>query len=231
MTGSSAPRSAPDSAPSDVEVIATILDGAHEQFAVLVRRHNQRVFRACRALLRDEHDAEDAVQAAWLSAYRALAQFRRDASFRTWITRIAINEAAARLRHRRRFSAIAVEDMTMNAQDNPEQTLLGRELASLLEREIDALPEGLRSVLVLRDVIELDTSETAECLGIQDDNVRVRLHRARQALAQRVSASVQGSFDEAMPEVWRFDGARCARILAIVMATIAELDGKPTGRV
>ncbi|MGE0868635.1 MAG: sigma factor-like helix-turn-helix DNA-binding protein [Kofleriaceae bacterium] len=92
----------------------------------------------------------------------------------------------------------------------------------LLEREIDALPEGLRSVLVLRDVVELDTAETAARLGIQDDNVRVRLHRARLALAQRVSAIVQGSLDEAPPEVWRFDGECCARILASVMARIAD---------
>ncbi|HVK86910.1 MAG TPA: RNA polymerase sigma factor [Kofleriaceae bacterium] len=213
---------APD--PSDADVIADVLAGDKGRFAVLVKRHNQSAFRACRAVLRDNQEAEDAVQTAWLNAYRALASFRRDASFRTWVTRIAINEATTRLR-RQRLSTVPIEDttMTMTEGDNPEHTLFTRELARLLEREIDDLPEGLRSVLVLRDVLELDTAETAGCLGIQDDNVRVRLHRARQALGQRLTSSMQHLLEGAMPDVWRFDGDRCARTLDVVMAEIAKL--------
>lgn len=215
------PPPTPD--PTDADLIAEVLAGDKGRFAVLVRRHNQPVFRACRAVLRDDQEAEDAVQVAWLNAYRALASFRRDASFRTWITRIAINESSSRLRHQRRLSAVRMEDMTMDESENPEQVLFTRELAQLLEREIDALPEGLRSVLVLRDVIELDTAETASCLGIHDDNVRVRLHRARQTLAQRLTSTVQQLLDGAMPDVWRFDGDRCTRTLEIVMSRIAKL--------
>lgn len=212
-------------APSDADVIVEILAGDNGRFAVLVQRHNQPVFRACRAVLRNDHEAEDAVQTAWLNAYRALASFRRDASFRTWITRIAVNEAVSRLRHQRRQPVVPLEDIVMSTGgtgDNPERSLFMSELAKFLEREIDDLPEGLRSVLVLRDVIELDTAETADCLGIQDENVRTRLHRARQALAQRLSAAMEPLLDAALPDVWRFDGDRCARTLAVVMAKIAQ---------
>jgi RNA polymerase sigma-70 factor (ECF subfamily) len=216
------PPPAPD--PSDADVIADVLAGDRARFAVLVRRHNQRMFRACRAVLRNDQEAEDAVQVAWLNAFRALATFRADASFRTWITRIAINEATSRLRKQRRLSAVpAMEEPTMNDRENPERKLYTKELARMLEREIDALPEGLRSVLVLRDVIELDTAETAGCLGIQDENVRVRLHRARQAIASRLTSSVDELFGTALPELWRFDGERCARMLDCVMAQIAKL--------
>ena len=201
---------------SDAEVIAEILVGAHARFAVLVRRHNQPVYRACRAVLRNDQDAEDAVQAAWLNAFRALQSFRSESSFRTWITRIAINEATTRLRKQRHL--IPTEELVMSDSHSPspERELETKELSLRLEREIDALPEGLRSVLVLRDVVELDTKETAECLGIEDENVRVRLHRARQALAQRLAEPLEAM----LPGVWRFDGDRCANMLARVMQKI-----------
>jgi RNA polymerase sigma-70 factor (ECF subfamily) len=208
-------------------VISEVLAGAKARFAVLVRRHNQPVFRACRAVLRDDQEAEDAVQTAWLAAYRALSTFRREASFRTWVTRIAVNEAASRLRNQRRLTAVEpadlTGDMTMTDHVNPEQAVATRELGRLLEQEIDALPEGLRSVLVLRDVVELDTGETAECLGIADENVRVRLHRARQTLAQRLGPAMQPLMETALPDVWRFDGDRCARMMDAVMAAILKL--------
>src|SRR5215208_2069033 len=153
---------------TDAEVIAEILAGNRARFAVLVRRHNQPVYRACRAVLRNDQDAEDAVQAAWLSAFRALRTFRSESSFRTWMTRIGINEATTRLRKQRQL--IPTEDLTMRNTEDPEHALETKELSGRLEREIDALPEGLRSVLVLRDVIELDTKETADCLGIEGEN-------------------------------------------------------------
>lgn len=223
MTAPHATALEPALHPTDADVIAEILAGDRSRFAVLVRRYNQPVYRACRAVLRDDHEAEDAVQAAWLNAFRSLAHFRADASFRTWVTRIGVNEASLRLRSRRRLGAIPVEELPMSQSESPEHAVYTKELAHLLEREIDALPEGLRSVLVLRDIIELDTAETAGCLGIQDENVRVRLHRARQQLAQRLTPSAPQLFDTALPEVWRFDGERCARTLAAVMARIAEL--------
>jgi RNA polymerase sigma-70 factor (ECF subfamily) len=204
---------------TDAETIAAVLGGDDEQFAALVRRHNQTLFRACRAVLHDDTEAEDAVQAAWLSVYRALSSFRGDASFRTWATRIAVNEASSRLRGRRRLSLVPLED-SMSSADDPQQEAFAGELGRLLERKIDALPDGMRAVLVLRDVIELDTAETAACLGIGQEAVRVRLHRARHALAESLSDTLAGN-------VWRFDGDRCARVLGRVMAAIRSPDPRP----
>lgn len=196
---------------SDAEAIAAVVAGDRASFA----RHNQTMFRACRAVLRNEHDAEDAVQTAWINVFRALPSFRGDASFRSWVTRIAVNEASARLRNHRRLAQVPVQENTMDDSVRPDHTAFQHELGRLLEREIDALPEGMRTVLVLRDVIELDTAETAACLGIEAENVRVRLHRARQTLSQRLSDSTHAAAD-----VWRFDGERCARVLAHVMAKL-----------
>jgi len=208
---------------SDAEAIAAVLDGDRGCFAVLVKRHNQTLFRACRAVLRNDTDAEDAVQAAWINVYRALAGFRAEASFRSWSTRIAVNEASSRLRQHRRFTEVPIEETTMDDSAGPDQAAFAQELGRLLEREIDALPEGMRAVVVLRDVIELDTAETAACLGIEAENVRVRLHRARQVLAQRIADATGDVAGAASAEVWRFDGERCSRVLAHVMSTIEEL--------
>ncbi|MDQ3366821.1 MAG: RNA polymerase sigma factor [Myxococcota bacterium] len=217
MSPQSEPSVVPD-ASSDLDAITAVLSGDRQGFAVLVRRHNQAMFRACRAVLGNDTDAEDAVQVAWINAYRALATFRAEATFRTWVTRIAVNEASSRLRHRRRLSAVPTEEMTMEPVSTPERDVQTSELSRLLEQQIDLLPEGMRAVLVLRDVIELDTAETAACLGIGEENVRVRLHRARQTLASSLLPMV---IDHAVSAVWRFDGERCARVLAHVMAHIA----------
>lgn len=203
---------------SDLEVIAAVLAGDRASFAVLVRRHNQTMFRACRAVLRNDEDAEDAVQTAWINVFRALGSFRADAAFRSWATRIAVNEASSRLRMHRRFSEVPMEEVVMDDSAGPDHAVFTQQLGRLLEQAIDALPEGMRAVIVLRDVIELDTAETAACLGIEMENVRVRLHRARQTLSHRLAESPSEAV--AMPDVWRFDGERCARVLAHVMAKL-----------
>ncbi len=202
---------------TDAEAIDAVLAGDRARFAVLVRRHNQTMFRACRAVLHNDHDAEDAVQTAWINVFRALPNFRAEAAFRTWATRIAVNEASTRLRLHRRFAEVPMKEATMDDSESPDQVTYAHEVGRVLEREIDALPEGMRTVLVLRDVVELDTAETASCLGIEEENVRVRLHRARQALSQRLAGS------DDLGGVWRFDGDRCARVLDHVMSKLGEL--------
>ncbi|HLU67587.1 MAG TPA: RNA polymerase sigma factor [Kofleriaceae bacterium] len=221
MTTSAAASARPPAA-SDQDAIAAVLAGDPGAFAVLVQRHNQALFRACRAVLGNDAEAEDAVQAAWVSAYRALASFRAESTFRTWVTRIAVHEASSRLRRRARLSEVPLEGITMTATVSPERDAFSAELGALLERHIDALPEGMRTVLVLRDIIELDTAETAACVGIAEEAVRVRLHRARRALAESISSEL---VDRAAPAVWRFDGERCARVLAGVMAAIGATEG------
>ncbi len=202
---------------SDRDVIGAVLAGDRQAFAILVQRHNQALYRAARAILRDDVEAEDALQSGWVQAFRALPAFRGDASFRTWVTRIVVHEASARLRRRRQEVPIE-EATTMTADHDPARAAASEELGRMLERELDALPDGLRSVLVLRDVLELDTAETAACLGIAEEAVRVRLHRARRAVSESL-------VEQGAAEAWRFDGERCARIVDRVMSAITDSRG------
>lgn len=215
MTAQPAP--VPSDPPTDLDVARAVQGGDTASFAVLVRRHNQSLFRACRAILGDDAEAEDAVQTAWVNAYRALAGFRGDAAFKTWVTRIAVHEASSRLRRRARLVPLEEVSMSTSAA-SPERDAFSEELGRLLERELDALPEGMRTVVVLRDILELDTAETADALEISEEAVRVRLHRARHALARSMDALVE----RGAPTVWRFDGERCNRIVASVMTAITR---------
>jgi RNA polymerase sigma-70 factor, ECF subfamily len=193
---------------TDSAIIARVLGGARDEFETLVRRHNQRLFRAARAILRSDVEAEDVLQQTWLEVFRHLGQFRGDAQFTTWATRIAVNAALA---HARKQPVIAevVDEPDMHTPDfDVEQQQLGK----ILERCLADLPQGAREVMVLRDVLELDTAETASCLGVSEEAVRVRLHRAR--------AAVAASLTDRMGAVYKFDGARCDRITARVMAAI-----------
>jgi RNA polymerase sigma-70 factor, ECF subfamily len=207
---------------SDEEVVARVRGGDHHVFEILMRRYNQRLFRAARAILRDDADAEDAVQQAYLAAYRHLDQFAGTARFSTWLTRIAVREALGRLRTRKRRGEVeldgAAEEAMMRDQpdDSPEHYTERRELVGVLEAAVDALPEIYRIVFMMREIEQLSTEETADVLELSEDAVKVRLHRARgmlrQGLYERVDRSLAGSFP--------FLGARCDRIIAAVMAKL-----------
>lgn len=208
---------------SDPELIERVLAGERLLFAVLVQRHNQRLFRVARAILRDDAETEDVVQQAHVTAFRQLAQFRGESSYATWLTRIAVNDAYGRLRRHRRRSAIPLDeaggDPAMSRAVTPEDDAYHHQLGQLLERSIDELPDILRVVFVMREVEELGTSETASMLGLSETAVRVRLHRAR--------ATLQASLTRALataPETFRFDGARCDRITRGVLAAIDVID-------
>jgi RNA polymerase sigma-70 factor (ECF subfamily) len=193
----------------DAEIVARVLAGAREDFEALVRRHNQRLFRAARAITHSDHEAEDVLQQAWLDIFRHLSQFRGDAAFTTWATRITVNAAIA---HARKRPAIAeVEDAPGGA--SPDVEVERAQLGKLLEASLATLPQGHREVLVLRDVLELDTAETAECLGLTDEAVRVRLHRARAALAAMLA-------EQMLDKIYAFAGERCDRITAYVMRAV-----------
>jgi RNA polymerase sigma-70 factor (ECF subfamily) len=194
---------------TDLELVHRVLEGARGDFETLVRRHNQRLFRAARAVVQSDTDAEDALQQTWLEIFRHLASFRGDAAFTTWATRIAVNTAIA---HARKKPVIA--EVTDEAgDDSPGIDMERAELGRLLESCLARLPQGNREVMVLRDVLELDTAETAECLGLSEEAVRVRLHRARAAVAAALT-------ELTLDGVYSFDGARCDRITAWVMAAI-----------
>ncbi|HUJ62539.1 MAG TPA: sigma-70 family RNA polymerase sigma factor [Kofleriaceae bacterium] len=194
---------------SDAEIVDLVNAGAREVFEVLVRRHNQRLFRAARAILRSDTEAEDVLQQAWLDIYRNLGQFRGDAQFTTWATRICVHAAIA---HARKRPVIAeVEDAP--GGDAPDAALEAAQLGALLEASLAQLPQGHREVMVLRDVLELDTAETAACLGLSQEAVRVRLHRARAAVAAALAETM-------IDKVYAFDGDRCDRMTRNVMASI-----------
>lgn len=194
---------------SDTEVIARVVAGDHAAFEVLVRRHNQRMFRAARAITHTDVDAEDVLQQAWLCVFKNLLQFRGDASFATWAVRIAVNEAIA-LTRKRPMVAEVVDEASAVA---PDADLARAQVGALLEACIAGIPQGHREVMVLRDVLELDTAETAACLGLSEEAVRVRLHRARAAVA----AAITEQLSDHAREIYKFDGARCDRITASVM--------------
>ena len=205
---------------TDEELVRRIVDGDAALFEILMRRHNQRIYRAVRAVLRADDDAEDVMQQAYLNAYQHLHQFAGDAQFSTWLTRIAVNEALGRLRKRTRALDQGTEhvDISLVESDtpDPEQQASHSELRDVMEREVAALPDAFRVVVVMRDVEGLSTSETAECLGISEDLVKHRLHRARAMLRENLYQRAGVT----LASLFAFGNARCDRVVAAVMARI-----------
>jgi RNA polymerase sigma-70 factor (ECF subfamily) len=196
----------------DTDVIARVVAGDQAAVQVLVRRYNQRMFRAARAITHADVDAEDVLQQAWLCVYKNLSQFRGDASFATWATRIAVNEAIALTRKR----PMVAEVVDTASPLGPDVDLARAQVGALLEACLANIPQGHREVMVLRDVLELDTAETAACLGLSEEAVRVRLHRARAAVA----AAITEQLADHAREIYKFDGERCDRITAYVMRNV-----------
>ena len=213
---------------SDEEVVKHVLSGETVLFEVLMRRYNQRLYRAARSILGDDNEAEDVMQDTYVRAYEHLNQFSERAKFSTWLTRIAVHEALARHRRRSRFveidstpeSEIDNVSILVSKTQNPEQETLARELSAVLESSVDALPDSYRSVFMLRDVEEMSTAETAECLDISKEAVKTRLHRARALLREklysRVGLATAGAF--------RFAGQRCDQLVSAVLDRIVKQD-------
>jgi RNA polymerase sigma-70 factor, ECF subfamily len=205
---------------TDQEVVARVLQGQTGLFEILMRRHNQRLFRVARGILGDDSEAEDVTQDAYVRAFRALAGFRGESAFATWLTRITVHEALALLRKRRRLVAVgdggACEPPDGDAMADPQRALENRELRRAIERAVDALPESLRAVFVLREVEGLPGEEVAAALAISPQNVRVRLHRAKAVLRRDLDERIGGE----LCRLYRFDGERCDRVVASVFALL-----------
>jgi RNA polymerase sigma-70 factor (ECF subfamily) len=206
---------------SDEEVVRRLRAGETALYEILMRRYNQRLYRVARAILRDDGEAEDVMQDAYVRAYQHLDQYAGRAPFSTWLTRIAVHEALARLRVRNRKQSLDQSpddgDFTMSLTDislNPEQSLSNAETGRLLEEAILSLPDHYRTVLMLRDVEELSTAETAETLGLTEPNVKARLHRGRALVWKWLFARVGGNAEAAFP----FMGVRCDRVVRLVFA-------------
>jgi RNA polymerase sigma-70 factor, ECF subfamily len=224
MTRTSPAVALENSRDSDAEIIQQVLAGNTALFELLMRRYNERIYRAARSIVRDEQEAEDIMQQAYVNAFTHLRQFNGSAQFSTWLTRIAINEALARVRRRGRYETFDddlsnVEPfMSTNPVQSPERQAFAGELRGLLEWAIDTLPDGMREVFVLRDVESLSTAEVAESLDVSEDVVKTRLSRGRaalrRALLERTGASA--------PEAFRFYRPRCDRVVQHVLARIAD---------
>ena len=200
--------------PTDEEVVARVCAGDTQMFEILMRRYNQRLFRAVRAILQNDADAEDAVQQAYLNAYLHLAQFEGRAKFSTWLTRIAVYEALARRRRRRDKSGAPGDEEHVkhlaSVTPNPERQAYVVQLSALLEAALAALPDGYRRVFVLREVDGLNTAETAQQLRLSEGTVKTRLHRAKDLLQRKLH-------DVTPAAAFRFDGERCDRLVAAVI--------------
>ena len=209
----------------DSEVIRQVLQGNTGMFELLMRRYNERVYRAARAIVRDEQEAEDVMQQTYVNAFTHLRQFNGSSQFSTWLTRIAINESLARVRRQGRYEVFddelsGIEPLaSRNPAENPERQVFTRELRELLEWAIDTLPDGAREVFVLREVEGLSTADVAECLGVSADVVKTRLSRGRAAL-RRILLERTGA---TAPDAFRFHRPRCDRVVAQVLTRIRSL--------
>jgi len=206
----------------DGALIEQVLGGHTAIFELLIRRYNERVYRAVRSVVRDEHETEDVMQQAYVNAFTHLRQFNGSARFSTWLTRIAINEALARVRRQGRYEPFDEEAASGEAasmavsSDNPEHQAFSHELGRLLEWAVDGLPAGMREVFMLRDVEGLSTLEAAECLGVSEDVIKTRLSRGRALLRQQLIARTGAT----APDAFRFYRPRCDRVAASVLAAI-----------
>lgn len=213
---------------SDEEVVRRVRAGDTGLFEIIMRRYNQRLYRVARSILRDDGEAEDVMQDAYVRAYQHLDQYAGRAPFSTWLARIAVYEALGRLRVRNRKQPLheTREDgepiLTLaDASLNPEQIACNTEALQLLEEAMLNLPPHYRTVVMLRDVEELTTAETAEALDLTEDNVKVRLHRGRALIRKwlfsRVGESAKGAFP--------FMGGRCDRVVSGVFERLEQSHG------
>jgi len=213
------PAAAP-TAVSDEEVVARVLAGDTLPFEILMRRYNQRLFRVARGILADDAEAEDVMQEAYVRAFRELATFRGEARFSTWLTRIACHEALARARKRRRLVRIGdgePPDPPTEAA-GPDREMENRELHTVLREAVEVLPDPLRAVFCLREVEGLSTEQTADALGLTAENVRVRLHRAKRSLRQRLDDRI----GREVRRLYLFDGLRCDRVVEGVFSRLLD---------
>ena len=213
---------------TDADIVKRVRGGEQGLFEVLMRRHNQRVYRAARAVLKDEREVEDVMQQAYINAYTHLHQFEERSRFSTWLTRIVLNEAFGRrqkLVFESRATAARVDepsgefmDGLTSPQPGPEHQAYAQELRHVLEEAVDALPEAYRAVFLLRDIEGLSTAETGEGLGLGDEAVKTRLHRARAMIRRTVSSRIGDSAAGA----FQFQAPRCDRVVAFVLDAISR---------
>ena len=223
---------APTAALPDEEIVRRVRAGDSAVFELLMRRHNQRVYRVVRAVVKDEADVEDVMQQAYINAFTHLHQFEDRSQFSTWLIRIALHEAFGRRRKTQRADTTTARnrsgvdddpgefmDTLTSPEADPERQAYAQELHRVLEAAVDTLPETYRSVFMLRDIEGLSTRETGQGLGLGDEAVKTRLHRARvmirRAVTVRIGKVAAGAF--------QFHAPRCDRVVSTVLAQVSQL--------
>lgn len=212
---------------TDEEIATRVLAGETELYEIIMRRYNQRLYRVARAILRNDAEAEDVMQDAYVRAYEHLGQFAGRSRFAAWLTKIAVHEALGRLRKHGRLEELEAmdpkeaESVLVAGGDTPEQQASNTEMGHLLEAAILALPGGYRTVVMMRDVEEMSTAETASALDLTEENVKVRLHRARALLREELYARA----GDGRTRAFSFMGARCDRVVRNVLGRIVPLAG------
>ncbi|MBY5851096.1 RNA polymerase sigma factor [Rhizobium ruizarguesonis] len=216
---------------SDADLVPLAKMGDEPAIRTIVQRHNQHLFRTARAIVRNDAEAEDVVQAAYVKAFTNLATFRGDAQLSTWLTRITLNEALSRVRARKNTTGLEEIEMQTTARGgevlqfpsflsatDPETELARSQARHLLENAVDELPDDFRAVFVLRDIEGMSTDEAASYLGIRPETAKSRLHRARKMMRQSIEKQLSGAFSALFP----FDGARCAFMAERVIAAVRQ---------
>ena len=222
---------APIAALPDEEIVRRVRAGDSALFEILMRRHNQRVYRVVRAVLKDEADVEDVMQQAYINAFTHLHQFEDRSQFSTWLIRIALHEAFGRRRKMQRAETTTARNRSgvdddrgefmetlTSPEADPERRAYAQELHRVLEAAVDTLPEGYRTVFMLRDIEGLSTSETGQGLGLGDEAVKTRLHRARAMIRRAVTARI----GEVAPGAFQFHAPRCDRVVSAVLAHTSQ---------
>ena len=204
---------------SDEEVVERVRHGETALYEVIMRRHNQRLYRVARSILRDDAEAEDVMQDAYVRAFEHLGEFAGQAKFSTWLTKIAVYEALRRVRQRARVGGLDSIMATAKVDTpDPERQTYDHELRAVLERAIDALPDGYREVFVLRLVEGLDVAETAASLDLGPETVKTRLHRARAFMRKNLERRA----GIAAPQAFPFHAIRCDRVVGGVLQRIGR---------
>ncbi|TGP27210.1 MULTISPECIES: RNA polymerase sigma factor [unclassified Mesorhizobium] len=209
---------------SDMALVRRALAREAGAFRAIIKTHNQRLYRIARGVVRNDAEAEDVVQEAYMRAFASLDAFRGDASLATWLSRIVINEALGRLRKKKRMAAMPenpeaeiirfpLNPSDLNPGDDPERTMAQRQILALVERATDSLPDVYRTVFVARVIEGLSIEETADLLNVRPQTVKTRLHRARALVRKALDDEIGPVLLDAFP----FAGRRCEKLTQAVM--------------
>lgn len=213
-------------ASGEMQLVGRALAREGGAFRTIIKMHNQRLYRIARSVVRNDSEAEDIVQEAYVRAFAQLGDFRGESSLATWLSRIVINEALGRLRKRRRTVAMPqslqaeIIKFPLNPSDDPERTMAQRQILELVERVTDRLPDVYRTVFVARVIEGLSIDETAELLDVRPETVKTRLHRARALVRKALDDQIGPVLLDAFP----FAGRRCERLTAGVMQRLGFTD-------